>query len=994
MVLFIITVLSSSFLLIAELEFKKSQILKAHPAAIFSVDISSDGYIASATVHNNITIWKRDNDKFSEIQSIETLGINWPICIKFSPDGKLLVVGHSNGLIDIFNASDNWNSSNDSLGSYGNEYQSFTNKYEKNIRKRIWNISFSNNGEYLVTGGSERVIKIYKIINNKYEMLQEISCHFGNIRAIDFSQDEKYFASAAEDGMIFIWKLVNDKFEIIRQIISGSEKVISLSFSPSGKYLVSGDNLGKLKIWIFENENIVQIQSSEEHSSQINSVSFNPEGDLIFTGSSDGTLIIWRFNDNILVKEDVLSSDSNIMSLDISDNGNELIAGGWDGFINVWNLKKNRIEHIQKIVGHLCEINSISFSPNGELFATSGEDRYIKLWKINTDTLTLFQNLRTQKQPIKQIEFNQNGEYLISLGERGSLEVWRKDGNRYSNTNLLDEYTDIESFSFSKENNYLTLSDVFSVQVLRYDDNKFIKLNELDFYTDYKSATSMLDSIGIPLDEVLYCPNSNYLIACGHKSRNISVWNWMSNSVEKLVGPPSENIWNDLLCLSFSVQGNFLIAIDDNYWTKSIKIWKKNDSKFFEFQTFENLGPIQSLCFSPNEEYLVFGTLVGLILTAKNDGSRYDIKISESIKVNEIDNDLIDITNIAFSPDGQYLTFSTDEGEIIIYHVKGLNIPFDEFVKIRISSFLEKDEYESSQEYQNRINQYLDFNVQEIVDYALINGYNIDISDISAYDADNEKYTLYFKFFQPVLISVNRKYAKAFKNDLNKLKIKNPRIKYIDNKLIIAHAEVINPFNQKSFIIGDNSESTYNDLKNNSVSEIKKVQNKSTNNNEQNIPNAEMISYVTDDQLELDYDDIIASITRNKKNIAIMDLESGVISKNDILALNNRFRSEVFKCGKFVVLERERINDILNEQGFQLSGCTSDDCLIEVGKLLSVELIVGGSVNKVGQIFSIDIRLIDVESGRILAVSTEDFKGNIEDLLLYGIRSAVSKLIR
>ena len=42
------------------------------------------------------------------------------------------------------------------------------------------------------------------------------------------------------------------------------------------------------------------------------------------------------------------------------------------------------------------------------------------------------------------------------------------------------------------------------------------------------------------------------------------------------------------------------------------------------------------------------------------------------------------------------------------------------------------------------------------------------------------------------------------------------------------------------------------------------------------------------------------------------------------------------------------MEDILKEQGFQQTGCTSDECVVEVGKIIGVQQMVGGSISKVG----------------------------------------------
>ena len=64
-----------------------------------------------------------------------------------------------------------------------------------------------------------------------------------------------------------------------------------------------------------------------------------------------------------------------------------------------------------------------------------------------------------------------------------------------------------------------------------------------------------------------------------------------------------------------------------------------------------------------------------------------------------------------------------------------------------------------------------------------------------------------------------------------------------------------------------------------------------------------------------------------------------------------------------------------------MSGCTSEECAVEAGRLLGVRIIVVGDVGKIGKIFTISIRLIDVETGKLLKVATKDCECSIEKFL-------------
>ena len=123
------------------------------------------------------------------------------------------------------------------------------------------------------------------------------------------------------------------------------------------------------------------------------------------------------------------------------------------------------------------------------------------------------------------------------------------------------------------------------------------------------------------------------------------------------------------------------------------------------------------------------------------------------------------------------------------------------------------------------------------------------------------------------------------------------------------------------------------------------------------------------------------SAQESKLNIAVLDLDPTGISPTNAQFLSDRVRTELFETGKFQVVERGKMNEILNEQGFQQSGCTTLECAVEIGQLLNVKAMVAGSIGKIEDLYSITLRMIDVESGVILRTATRDFEGKLSEML-------------
>ena len=111
---------------------------------------------------------------------------------------------------------------------------------------------------------------------------------------------------------------------------------------------------------------------------------------------------------------------------------------------------------------------------------------------------------------------------------------------------------------------------------------------------------------------------------------------------------------------------------------------------------------------------------------------------------------------------------------------------------------------------------------------------------------------------------------------------------------------------------------------------------------------------------------IILSQNSNEVRIAVLDFgTSGGLSDMEAVTLTNRLRSMLVKTNAFVVLERGKMDEILSEQGFQQTGCTTTECAVEVGKMLNVQKMVSGTIGKLGRTWTMDISLIDVGTSQI-----------------------------
>lgn len=125
----------------------------------------------------------------------------------------------------------------------------------------------------------------------------------------------------------------------------------------------------------------------------------------------------------------------------------------------------------------------------------------------------------------------------------------------------------------------------------------------------------------------------------------------------------------------------------------------------------------------------------------------------------------------------------------------------------------------------------------------------------------------------------------------------------------------------------------------------------------------------------------LAAWATDKPTCAVMTFQSlSGVNEGQARLVSERIFSEIGKTDKYRMIERAQAEQVLKENQVALSA-TDTSGAIEVGKILAAQHIIIGSVGKIGNLFTINSRLVSVESGYVEAMATTDHEGRLEDLL-------------
>ena len=158
------------------------------------------------------------------------------------------------------------------------------------------------------------------------------------------------------------------------------------------------------------------------HFSSITCIIVAANGGEIITGGRDSTIRVWDVEEKI-EKKILDEGDGSVTYLFLTFNKEFLVSGCENGKIFVWNSETYQI--YQFFCEHKLKITTISCDFTSRFIVSCSEDRTIKIWEINSSKC--FESINIQDYPICSFltKYNQyHIDTFISLGT-AKIRVWK-----------------------------------------------------------------------------------------------------------------------------------------------------------------------------------------------------------------------------------------------------------------------------------------------------------------------------------------------------------------------------------------------------------------------------------------------------------------------------------------------------------------------------------------------------------------------------------------
>lgn len=295
-------------------------------------------------------------------------------CVRYSWDGQYLATG-SNRTAHIFDATNGT-----SVATFSKDPVADRDENYSNPDSYVRAVCFSPDGNWLITGAEDHVVKVWDIRNRKVK--HRLVGHDTDIYSVDASANSQFIISGSGDKTAKLWGLESGKLLSTLGTEHGpTDGITSVSVSPTSQHVAAGSLDKIVRVWDVESGRLVR--QFEGHSDSVYSVAFSPDGRMLLSGSLDRSLKLWDLAANPPSSSQCRLSFTGhndfVLSVAFSPNGRWLISGSKDRTVQFWDPRQSTAGLVLQV--HKNSVISIAHNPATSALATGSGDCRARMWR-------------------------------------------------------------------------------------------------------------------------------------------------------------------------------------------------------------------------------------------------------------------------------------------------------------------------------------------------------------------------------------------------------------------------------------------------------------------------------------------------------------------------------------------------------------------------------------------------------------------------------------
>ncbi|MBG1239684.1 NB-ARC domain-containing protein [Nostoc sp. NZL] len=649
---------------------------------------------------SDLSIWQVDlrcmklhdvnfqNANFDRSVFAETFG--GVLSVAFSPDGKLLALGDTNGEIRLYQVSNwqqllickghtNWvlslafspDSSIFASGSIDHTVKLWdvrTGQCLKTLcghEHEIWSVAFSPDANTIASASDDQTIKLWNVRTG--QCLKTFLGHRSWVLSVTFSPDGQMLMSGSDDHTVRLWDI--NTGECLKTLQGHLDGIRSIAVRTDGQMLASGSEDHTLKLWDVSTGEC--LKTFQGHSNEVYSVAFSPQGDFLASGSFDQTVRLWSVPTGECLK--IFHGHSGwVFSVAFSRQSDLLVSGSYDQTVRVWDVSTS--ECLKNFQGYTNQVLSVAFSPDGQTLASGSHDSLMRLWDVNTgQCLKIFQG---HCAAVRSVVFSPDGQTLASCSHDSSIKLWDVNTGQALQT-FHGHGAAVWSVAFSSDGQLLAscsddqtvrLWDANTGQALQTFHGHGAAVWSVAFSSDGQLLASCSDDQTVRLWDantgqalqtfhghgaavwsVAFSPQGT-MLASGALDQTIKLWDAYTGECKRTL--EGHTSW--VLSVAFSPDGELLAS---SSYDGTIKLWYVSTGECCR-NLQASTGWLKSVAFSPDSQRLAS-------CSESNTVKLWDVSTGQGLR--SLQGHIARVWSVVFSPDNQILASSGDDETIRLW---------------------------------------------------------------------------------------------------------------------------------------------------------------------------------------------------------------------------------------------------------------------------------------------------------------------------------------
>ena len=133
-------------------------------------------------------------------------------------------------------------------------------------------------------------------------------------------------------------------------------------------------------------------------------------------------------------------------------------------------------------------------------------------------------------------------------------------------------------------------------------------------------------------------------------------------------------------------------------------------------------------------------------------------------------------------------------------------------------------------------------------------------------------------------------------------------------------------------------------------------------------------------------------IFAQKPSVIIMDFKGNGIAHEELRVFTEHLQVELFNLDQFTIIEKSQIRKKLSDIDRPDDDHSSAEYLTEAGSMSDADYIIGGSITKIDDRFSVTVRMIDNRNKEVIRMFVYYHSGDIISLLSDGAEEIAGRL--